>query len=186
MDALIQKVREYQRHTAAAERERLVLEILAVMCPDLDRFVRIHCPVADAADVLQETLNGIALWLERFAGETDSQLWALAYAIARRKRADLFRRRKMDHITIVDTGLLRESLAATDALFGLSDSDRADLEEAIGLLRTSSPPCLHYLWDRYVAGLSFPELGRELGITEEAARKRVERCLKLAQELMER
>lgn len=184
MEPLIRLVRNYQISRSVADREQLAIEFISEVAPDLLRYLRARCRHDDAKDAHQETLTGIAEGLQEFAGENDAEVWGWMYSIARNKARDQFRGRQMQLATIVDTDLLRESVKAVHDESPITGVERADLQEAIDLLKASSPPCVHYLWDRYVVGLTFVELGQEYEVSEEAARKRVERCLKLAQDLI--
>jgi RNA polymerase sigma factor (sigma-70 family) len=177
-------IRKYQRCKETTVRESLAVEFICAAGPDLERYICFRRPREDGKDAYQETLMAIAAGLQRVEAGSDAEVWAWAYGITRKKISDQFRGRQMRRATIVDTSLLRESLQAVHDDAPFTGAQRADLEEAISLLTTSSPPCVHYLWDRHVVGLTFVELGKEYEVTEEAARKRVERCLKLAQDLI--
>lgn len=184
MEPLIRLIRNYQASCNVKEREQSAVEFICEVGPDLLRYLRARCRKDDAKDAHQETLTGIAEGLQEFKGENDAEVWGWMYSIARNKARDQFRGRQMQLATIVDTDLLRESVKAVHDESPFTDMERAELQEAIDLLKASSPPCVHYLWDRYVVGLTFVELGREYEVTTEAARKRVERCLKLAQDMI--
>jgi len=184
MEPLIRLIRKYQGSRNVAEREHLAIEFICEVGPHLLRYLRARCRKDDARDAHQETLTGIAEGLQEFTGENDAGVWGWMYSIARNKAHDQFRGRQMRLATIVDTDILRGAVKAVHDESPFTDMERAELQEAINLLKTSSPPCVHYLWDRYVVGLTFVELGKEYEVSEEAARKRVERCLKLAQDLI--
>jgi DNA-directed RNA polymerase specialized sigma24 family protein len=66
----------------------------------------------------------------------------------------------------------------------LTAEDRLDLADALGLLRNAQAACYDFLWYRYVLGWGYVEIGRVFGLGEEAARKRVRRCLELARTLL--
>ena len=184
MEPLIRLIREYQRCKEATVRENLAVEFVCEVGPNLLRYARSRCGKEDAEDAYQETLAAIVAGLQNVEAGSDSQIWGWLYDIARKKVCNLFRGRKMRLATIVDTSLLKESLQAVHDNSPMTAGQRAELQEAVDLLKASSPPCLNYLWDRYVVGLTFVQLGEEYEVTEEAARKRVERCLKLAQDLI--
>jgi len=184
MEPLLRLIREYQRCKETPGRANLAIEFICAVGPDLKRYICSRCPKEDGKDAYQETLMAITAGLQGVEAGSDAEVWGWVYGITRKKIADQFRGRQMRRATIVDTSLLQESLQAVHEDSPITGAQRADLEEAINLLKASSPPCVHYLWDRYVVGLTFVELGKEYEVTEEAARKRVERCLKLAQDLI--
>ncbi len=189
MDAFPELLSQYQNCRSLEEAEQLAEQIIDRVGPELSRYIRSRFPWNSAKkdaweDAYQETLLGIVATLPSF-GSTDADTFVQrCYGLARHKIADQFRGRKTTVRTIVDPELLQEALAAFIDDKSLSPTDRADLEAAIALIKKSDPPCVNYLWDRYVVGLSFALLGEEIGITEAAATKRVHRCLKLARKLI--
>lgn len=184
MEPLIQIIRSYQKSSDVGERERLAVELIEIVGPNLERFIRSRCESmpADAEEIHQETMIAVAVGMKRFAGEHDGEFWAWAYAIARNKLRNYFAARGRRELVFVDPEILRESLAAVkDDKDGM---ERIELEEILSLLRESSRPCVDFLWDRYVVGLPFEVMGEQYSITDDAARKRVTRCLQLARELV--
>jgi DNA-directed RNA polymerase specialized sigma24 family protein len=182
MDTLAKLLVAYQETGDLACAEKIV----EVMAPRLGRFLRsrirgITPKSTTWEDVLQETLSDIIECLP--AVENPNALESICFAVARNVAAEQFRASKMELHTIVDTDFLREMLSELTAET-LSASDSITLKEAHSLLETSKPPCIYYLWDRYVVGLSFPILGDTYGITKEAAEKRVKRCLDLVRKLV--
>ena len=61
---------------------------------------------------------------------------------------------------------------------------RHDFEYAMNLLRNSAPPCYVLLWDRFILECEHEEIGEALGVSADAARMKVNRCLKLAGKLV--
>lgn len=184
MDGLVQLVQRYRAQEDTGERERLADDFFCQVGPEIHRYIRSRVPREAVNDALQETLLAILDGLPVFRGRDDASLWSWCYRIASHKCAEQFRGRKMRQLTIVDTDLLREALEGVAEEGPLSSEDRSDLEEALKLVEIVEPPCRHHLWDRYVVGMRFGDMGRELGITEDAARMRVARCLELAQKLL--
>lgn len=181
MDSLLEIIRAYQTASTVEDRERLAVELVEIVGPNLERFVLSRCETAaDAEDIYQETMIAVAVSMKTFAGDYDRQAWAWAYTIARNRLAKYFSARGRQELVFVDPEILRESMAAVDD----DGMDRAQLEEMMSLLKESSRPCIDFLWDRYVVGLSYEIMGEQYSITDEAARKRVSRCLKLARELV--
>lgn len=189
LDTLPELLSRYQDCRSLAEAELLVEKIIDLVGPELSRYIRSrfpwNSPKNDAwEDAYQETLVGIVETLPSFGSADADRFMRWCYGFARHKIADQFRGRKTTVQTLVDPELLREALAGFIDNKSLSPTDRADLEAAMDLIKKSDPPCVNYLWDRFVVGLSFALLGEELGITEAAATKRVQRCLKLARKLI--
>ena len=54
----------------------------------------------------------------------------------------------------------------------------------MALLANAKPECYDRLWLRYVHGESIEEIARAEGIEADAARMRINRCLKLLRTLM--
>lgn len=183
-DAISHLLRKYHETGDIAAAE----EIIQKIAPDLGRFLQSRISKRSARsdaweDALQETVVGVAEMLAAFDGSDPEKFRSWCFAVARNKLANQFRGTKTELNTIVDPDLLREALSDLSSK-ELSPEGRADLNRAISLIRASDPPCVGYLWDRYVVGLSFRILGETYGISEEAATKRVQRCLALAQKLI--
>lgn len=185
MEPLIELVRKFQLAQATDARNQYASQISSRIYARLSRFVRSRVPAANMADVVQEIFIAVFSRLSYFRGQNDESFLSWVYTIARRKIADTYRSGKTEQATTADPKILEESLAFVQSS-AMSESDRAALRDAIELLKAADYPCLGWIWDRYVTGLSFVELGDEAGITEEAARKRVERCLELARTLVQK
>ena len=184
MDRIIELVRRYQNSEDEAEREAAADEVLSEIYASLTIFIRVHAAKGCDEDVLQETLRDLFEGLWAFDGETSESFWSWAYRITRRRCADSFRGRKVTQGTVADPKLLEAVLADLRDENRLTQAEWTDLKAGIALLKVTDYPCLGWLWDRYYVGLSFVELGEQEGVTEEAAQKRVRRCLELAARLM--
>jgi RNA polymerase sigma factor (sigma-70 family) len=177
-------LREYQNDGDPALAE----EIIETIGPDLSRFIRSRIPTDSPKnhaweDAVQETFIAIAETLGAFDGSNIQSFRRWCFTVAKNKVRDQFRGTKVEVNTIVDPELLWEALSALRSK-ELSPEDSADLDHAISLLRASDAPCVGFLWDRYVVGLEFALLGDLYEITEDAATKRVQRCLALAKTLV--
>ena len=169
--------------------ERLAESIIGDVGPDLIRYIRSRIPKNSAKrdaceDAFQETIIGILKVIPSFRGSEEGQFRCLCYRIARYKVSDQFRGSKTSMNTIVDPEILREALNNDSMDKSLSAADRVDLEAAINLIKKSAPPCVNYLWDRFVVGLPYQVIAAEYEINVDAATKRVRRCLELAKRLV--
>jgi len=185
MERLIQKVRDYQQ---AKLTGRLVLaeEIITEVGPAIKAHVlkTYRGSKEQAEDIFQEILVAIAKGLEDFRGRKDQQFWEWCYVISRNRTHDQLRKEKRMPVASVNAKELWEviEIAAKDQ--PLSAGERLDLEYVIGLLSVVKPPCVDYLWSHYVLGFSYGAIGEKDGLSEDAARIRVQRCVKLAQNLL--
>ena len=59
------------------------------------------------------------------------------------------------------------------------------MEYAMELLRNAKPPCIHYLRQYYIDGWEYAEVASASGISYDAARMQIRRCLELAQSLVQ-
>jgi len=189
MASLIDWVLKYQKCSDRKAVERLAELIIGEVGPDLLRYIRSRIPKNSAKrdaceDAFQETIIGILSVIPGFRGSNEAQFRGLCYSIARFKVYDLFRGSKTSVNTIVDPEILREALNNDCVDKSISAADRLDLEAAINLIRKSSPPCVNYLWDRFVVGLPYQVMAAEYEINVDAATKRVRRCLELAKRLL--
>src|SRR5262245_35973059 len=73
VDALINLVKQYQQSRDSSQRLELADRIVVRLSPDLHLFITLRAPTNLVDDVLQDTLITIALGLDTFEGDTDSQ-----------------------------------------------------------------------------------------------------------------
>jgi RNA polymerase sigma factor (sigma-70 family) len=184
VEPLIELVRRYQETLDEEVREECALKILEQIYPPLTLFIRSHARAENCEDILQECLVAIFKSLRAFHGGTDEMFLGFVYRIARNKIADSFRGRKMELRIEADPEILREALAPLFDEPSLSPDTVAVLNEALELLAASDYPCVGWLWQHYVLGFSFVEMGALEGVTSDAVRKRIGRCLALAQKLV--
>jgi RNA polymerase sigma factor (sigma-70 family) len=131
-----------------------------------------------ALDLWAETFAQAAAGGHRYRGGTDDEAAAWLYAIARRQLAFYYRRGEIEQRALAKLHLEREPaspelLAEIERRAGLSEL-RAELADALAQL---SPATRAAVQLRIVDELSYPDLARNLGITEQAARARVSRGL---------
>jgi RNA polymerase sigma-70 factor (ECF subfamily) len=123
---------------------------------------------ADVEDLVQETL--LAVHLRRGTYDRDKTFTAWAFAIARYKLIDHWRRRKIRAAVPLDDEALFVSAPAVESDDGL------DLTRALGTL----PPRQRALIeDVKVHGFSLSEAGERIGVTEGAAKVALHRALKM-------
>ncbi|PTR28669.1 RNA polymerase sigma-70 factor (ECF subfamily) [Rhodococcus sp. OK519] len=134
--------------------------------PELRRFCRPLAPDEDTAeDVVQETF--IAAWnqLASFRGEASIRTWL--FAICTRKIFDLHRRRRPD---MVDDEILDTLPDRRDREPAAMASNNAFMKALDGAL-WQLPPRQRASWVmREVESMTFPEIGRLLGLSPDAAR----------------
>lgn len=159
-------------------------ELIKTMGPSLGLFIAKRCrDIRDAEDAYQETLQKLMKSLPAFRGSTDSELWAYCYRIAWGCVADEYRGGWAKNVEVWDPAVLRETVAAGASDEPDSAAIQADLDEVLDLLKCAQPPCYGLLWIRYIEELDFKTIGKFYKISAAAAKVRVYRCLKLAQEL---
>jgi RNA polymerase sigma-70 factor (ECF subfamily) len=139
-----------------------------------------------ALDLWAETFAQAVAGGHRFRGRTDEEAAGWLYAIARRQLALYYRRGKIERRGLQRLHLEREPaspelLAEIAHRAGLSEL-RAELTDALARL---SPATRTAVQLRIVDELPYPDLARDLGITEQAARARVSRGLAKLAELLD-
>ena len=85
MAELIKLVKTYRLTPALDQRQRLAEDIFTQLEPPLRFCVFSTLREPAAQDVLQETLKAITVSLTKFAGDSEGQLSAWCYRIARNK-----------------------------------------------------------------------------------------------------
>jgi RNA polymerase sigma factor (sigma-70 family) len=139
-----------------------------------------------ALDLWAETFAQAVAGGHRYRGATDDEAAAWLYAIARRQLALYYRRGRIEQRALARLQLEREpaspeQLAEISRRAALGEL-RAELAEALAQL---SPGMRAAVQLRIVDELSYPDLARNLGITEQAARARVSRGLSKLAELLD-
>ncbi len=174
----------YQAATEVSQRMDVADAIVRAVGPESTAFLHRHCPKDQVEPLLNDILIAIALGLDRVRGKDEKQFWRWCYQIARNKLADLHEGINADPTLPFDPKDLAETIEASATHTPLSAGERLDLEYALDLLRAAKPPCVGYLWDHYILGLDYTELGHLYGLSPDAMRMQVKRCLVLANELL--
>lgn len=184
MIGLIKLFKGYRDATTLADREGYGNAIVQLARPHLWSYVRSRTSQEAAEDVLQEVWAGIFKSIGRFRGSTDNEAIGFCFFIARHKAADFVRRSVRNLESPFDLEELELAAAASLESDPLKPGEREDWDAVIGLLAAAKPPCVNYLNDRYIEGLSFEEMGAKYEMTKDGIRMRTERCLELAQTLL--
>lgn len=186
MDSLIELIRRFRRAKTLEQELRIVEEIIEWVSPKLEAYLFRACRRPSLVeDLLQETLIKIYKNLRRFRGDTTVEAMSWCYSIARHTLCDYFRTNKIEeHMEPFDTETLWKVINASAEKEPLSPAERQDLEDALALLGKVKPPCRGYLWSHYIRGMDYKEIAEVYGLTYDAARMQLKRCLKLAIELV--
>jgi RNA polymerase sigma factor (sigma-70 family) len=184
MDDVIKLVKNYRITSSAIDSVRLAEQICGTVAPKLSFYIYSAVRPPEAEDLLQETLKGVFTGLRKFAGNSNGEFWQWCHTIARNKMNDHFgkkRREKLDSmspeemIAVVD-------VAASDR--ALSVADKIDLQDAMKALAAANPECHNYLWQHFIFGRKYDEIAVEEGLTNDAVRMRINRCLDVANSMV--
>jgi RNA polymerase sigma factor (sigma-70 family) len=139
-----------------------------------------------ALDLWAETFAQAVAGGHRFRGESENEAVGWLYGIARRQLALYYRRGRIEQRALARLQLEREPaspelLAEIAERAGLSEL-RCELAHALAQL---TPGMRDAVQLRIVDELPYPDLARNLGITEQAARARVSRGLAKLAELLD-
>lgn len=188
MDELIQLVKQYQRCKGQGKRLQIADQIVVTISPQLGLFIslRVFNDSALIDDILQESLIAIALKLDVFEGNDDSQFYAYCYTVCRNKTVDALRRSRKIRAHEFTGEKLWDLIINTAIKPTLTENEREMLREALELLAAVRPPCLEYLLAHYVIGMTYEEMAAVFGFpSADAAGIATRRCLRLARELLE-
>ena len=144
-------------------------ELLRVLAMYLRSFLarKIGRGAADLEDLVQESL--LAIHLKRDTYDTSQPFTAWAYAIARYKLIDWFRRNRIRRTEPIDEAA---------ELFASEDGAELSTRQDLGKLFASLPPKQRALLeDVKLAGLSHAEAARKAGMTEGAVKVSIHRSL---------
>jgi RNA polymerase sigma-70 factor (ECF subfamily) len=174
------------RSASAAEEERQIMgEILSCVSPKLKGYLSRACGHPQLAeDLLQDTLLKIYIKLRSFRGKSSGEAMSWCYSIARNTLKSHFRSNKMEeHLEPLDPEPLRKVIDVTAEAEPLAEAEWQDLDAALALLEKAKPPCRGYLWSHYIRGMDYKAIAKAYGLSYNAARMQVKRCLKLAVKL---
>lgn len=185
MENLIQLVRQHRLARTEDEKCRIVDEILKLIVPSLEAYLLRACRRPSLVeDLLQDTLVKIHLKLHTFRGNTDGEVMSWCYSIAWRTLCSHFRSNDIgERLEPFDAENLRHVIEASTKEEPLNAEDWEHLEAALALLEKVKPPCRGFLWSHYVREMNYKAIAKAYGLTYNAARMQLQRCLKLAIEL---
>lgn len=180
-------VRRCQEAGRPEERTTACDEVIRMISPELHLYLCSRLEPAWVEDVHQEVLIGIATGLRGFRGTTEPEFWGWCFGIAHHKVCDALSRkqRTKERFVTVDEEQLRRAVEVTAAGQALPQEEAAEVEEALFVLAKVGEPCAGLLHLRYLVGLSYEAIGTANGLSPDAARMKVNRCLDRARELLE-
>ena len=185
MDSLDDLFQAYRTAQSLEAKRAAADAIVFEAHPELWIFVRPRLDSHhDAGDLLQETFMGIFKSLPLYRGHTRSEAFGFCYRIARNRLVDYYRRKARSLVEFGGDDAFMEFIEAWLATEP-SDAPRIqDLRDALDILAASKPDCLRYFGMRFALDMGYKEIGNELGIADDAARQRVERCLDRAKTII--
>lgn len=81
---------------------------------------------------------------------------------------------------------MHRAVAASGADDRIGPDEQEQLDYALQLLAAVKPPCVDYLWQAIGLDLSYQVVGQLHAQKADAARMQVQRCLELAQKLVQK
>ena len=149
---------------------------------ELHMYVVSRVKPSDVKDVLQEIWKAIVTNIRSFRGNTDKQFLKWCYVIAMRKAADSHS--DGNRMDVLPDDELTHLIDKSCEVKPMSAQDRLDLKHAMNLLEKSKPECREFLWSHFVIGFDISEIAKEYNLNYDAARMKINRCLKMAQGLL--
>jgi RNA polymerase sigma factor (sigma-70 family) len=134
----------------------------------------------DAKDMRQDVMLDIVKGIFSCRAKDRPQFFAWCYAIARHRIARFLRERKRQPQPHPDFDALRERADTYAASQPSLENEKSKLREAIEILRRLGGDCYELVVSRHFFGLGLKEVGENFGISEDAARMRINRCLEKA------
>lgn len=186
---LIELVNQYRKADTLDDRLRIADKIVREVGPQLRAFILAETQYrgfgSDGVDdIYQRTLEGIAVGLLKFRGKTEKLFWGWCYKIARHKLIDSLRQLAKQRAQPMAMEAIEAIIDASEAVETLSPADKADLDYAMALLREADPKCFHVIWNRYIWGWNFKEIAESFGLSRNASRMKIMRCLHSLRDLV--
>ena len=164
--------------------ERFAEAFVCEVGPALRSFINAHSRPDLAEDAYQETLIALALNVAECRANTESQVWRWCYTVARNKIADQARRAESEKVVSLELDTVRQAVEASGGDERIGHDEREELAFAMELLHAAKPPCVGYLWEAFALALTYVEMGKLHGLSTDAMRMKVNRCLELVRELV--
>ena len=140
-------------------------------------FLWSRCPPSDLDDLLQEVTIAIVNGLENFNGASEREFHGWWHRIASNKAADVHRGRgRNPAIPNVDDSWV-ELIEASGKRMPMNPGEQLVLKELVAWLKSLDPENFTLVWMSRVEEMTYGEIGDTLGVSENAVRMRVTRCL---------
>jgi RNA polymerase sigma factor (sigma-70 family) len=185
MNEIVSLIHEYRQEWDLDRRYEIANWIYGKIVGPLKLFIFGLVPPSAVEEVLNETTKAIIINLEKFQGEVDEQFFAWCYRIARNKAKDYHRGQFNNRLDTFPLDEIRELVELTNSKEGpVPPEIIMDLEYAMNMLAKSKPKCRELLWNHYIIGMRYTEIGEDLNLKYDAVRMKVERCLETARKLL--
>jgi RNA polymerase sigma factor (sigma-70 family) len=184
MESLIELLERCRQAATLEERMACVEQFLAVVAPTMRRVIQRRAPPLAFDDIVQKALAAVAAGLHRCQAQTDREAFAWCTTIARRKLADHWREPKgPDTVSLDEKGVARwlADAAVRDAK---AAEEIAAMEDSLRVWAAMDPECYRYIWLHFVECWTYAEIGQGEGLSEDATRMRVKRCLAKGREIL--
>jgi len=180
MEKLTDLVRRYLSASTREERVALGQELAHSIRPPIYAFLMWNCGQPELAeDLSQDTLIVVFQRLEQWRGDSDKIFIGWCRGIARYKLCDHFRRhQETEDIASVSESELWKIVEASTKNTPLSAGERPDYEYAVSLILKARSPCNKILQMYYIEETSYEDIAAFLGISYNAARMQIKRCLR--------
>ena len=184
MGILAEKLERCRKAVILKDTVESVEALVREIGSELMDFALRRCKPEIAKEICQETLLVIALKYREFRGSEDRQFRSWCYTILRRKLSNYFRDEKPALFEPLSESEQWEIIAARDKEIAPGVKD--DLEYAMGLLGAHKPLCREWLWLHHIWEWDIQSITEAYGRTYNAVRMHLNRCLELAELLMEK
>ena len=184
MGILAEKLERCRKAVSLKDTEESVEAFVREIASELMAFALRRCKPEIAQEICQETILVIALKNKQCRGSDDRQIRSWCYTILRRKLSNYFRDEKPALFEPLSESEQWEVIAARDK--EIAPGVRDDLEYAMGLLGARKPLCREWLWLHHIWEWDIQSITEAYGRTYNAVRMHLNRCLELAELLMEK
>lgn len=185
MQSVFELVEAYREEIHLEPRMELAGKLAQILAPELRIFVISRARPSVVDDIMQETMKDIFTHFFTFKGKTEKEFWKWCYTIVRNKTVD---RLRWDHKSLMyypAEELMQLADTSGNVALPFSPEDRDDVRQVLKLLEKTAPDCRGKLWDFYVVGLDYDDLAEAFGLSYDAIRMSIKRCVELAQKLFD-
>jgi RNA polymerase sigma factor (sigma-70 family) len=158
--------------------DEVIARIAKLIYPAIYLRVLQKVKVDDAADLTQDILLQIVKGFRLFRGDSQAEFFGWCYAITRAQIGRYYRNlEKQSETTHPDFEEFHRLVDQYALKHQMTESEKREMHEIAESLQKADPGCFELIFRRHVLDDDFKTIGADLGISADAARMRINKCI---------